>query len=85
MAVGQIQIGSDYLNVVHKVTGDTKVIEYLRRGSAIANERLFFFAKRDGRASFFFKDQEYFIVRNRDASFSIFSDAEERELGVPLV
>jgi hypothetical protein len=85
MAIERIATGSDYLNVVHKVIGDLKVIEFLRRGSVMINERLFYNAKRDGQASFFYKDKEYFLIHNRDSSYTIVSADEGDEGGMAVV
>jgi len=75
---------SDYLNVIHKVTGDKEVVEWLQRGSPLMVERMFFFAKRDGQTSFYYKDQEYLLIRNRDSSYDIKKVEDLADSGIPL-
>lgn len=73
------------LNVVHQVRGARDVIEFLRRGSQLMIERLFYFAKRDGRSTFFYKDDEYSIIRNRDLSYTISKIEEDHGSAMGLV
>lgn len=56
---------------VHQVVGDKDVIRYLKNADHDVVEGLFYQAKRYGLVQFWFEDQQYDLVRNRDFSFSV--------------
>jgi len=80
MPVVKRQVEEGYI-VVHHLYGDHKAIEFLRSTSRDVLERLCFKAKKEGEASFTYNDDRYILVRNPDASYSVFRE-EDRPEGV---
>jgi hypothetical protein len=65
--------------VVHHLFGDHEAIEFLRATSRQELERLCNQAKREGEAMFNFKNEDFVLIRNKDATYSVYRENERPE------